>query len=66
MQNTKKKFRQDSIVFKKPGILSENLEILTSPNYPAVQYFLLKLHTRFLLTNIYKSMCEIFHILFRS
>ena len=33
------KFRQSSIVFEKPGILSENLKTLTSSNYPTVQYF---------------------------
>ena len=65
MQNPIQKFRQISIVFEKPGILSENLKILTSSNYPAVQYFLLK-GTRFLLTNFYKRMCGIFFILFGS
>ena len=35
MQNTIQKFRQSSIVFKKPGILSENLETMTTSNYPA-------------------------------
>ena len=60
------KFRQSSIVFEKLGILSENLKILTNSNYPTVQYFLLKLRTRFLLTNIYKVVCGIFLILFRS
>ena len=54
MQNTMLKFRQSSIVFGKPSILSENLKTLTSSNYPTVQYFLLKLRTRFLLTNVYK------------
>ena len=39
MQNIIQKFRQSSIVFEKPGILSENLKILTSSNYPTVQYF---------------------------
>ena len=67
MQNAIQKFRQSSIVFEKPGILSENLKTLTSSNYPAVQYFLLKLRTRFLLTNVYKRVCEkIFFIPFRS
>ena len=66
MQNTIQKFRQSTIVFKKPVILSKNLETLTSSNYPTVQYFLLKLRTRFLLTNVYKSVCGIFFILFRS
>ena len=65
MQNTIQKFRQSS-VFEKPGILSENLKTLTSFNYPTVQYFLLKLRTRFLLTNVYKRVCGIFFISFRS
>ena len=60
MQNTIQKFRQSSIVFEKPGILSENLKTLTSSNYPTVQYFLLKLRTRFLLTNVYKRVFGIF------
>ena len=44
MQNGIEKFRQSSIIFEKPGILSENLKTLTSSNYPTVQYFLLKLY----------------------
>ena len=47
MQNAIQRFRQSSIVFEKPGILSETL---TSSNNPTVQYFLLELRTRFLLT----------------
>ena len=43
MLNAIQKFRQSSIVFEKPGILSENLKTLTSSNYPTVQYFFLKL-----------------------
>ena len=66
MQNAIQKFRQSSIVFEKPGILSESLKTLMSSNYPTVQYFWLKLHTRFLLTNVYKQVCGIFFILFRS
>ena len=54
MQNTIQKFRQSSVVFEKPGILSENLETLTSSNYPTVQYFLLKLRAGFLLVNVCK------------
>ena len=42
MQNTTQKFRQTSLVFEEPGILSENLETLTSSNYPTVQYFFAK------------------------
>ena len=60
MQNPIQKFRQRPIVFKKPGILSENLKTFTSPNYPTVQYFWLKLYTRFLLTNVYKRVSGIF------
>ena len=61
MQNAIQKFRQSSIVFEKPGILSENLKTLTSSNYPTVQYFLVKLRTRFLLTNVYKRVWGIFY-----
>ena len=39
MQNPIQKFRQNSIVFKKPGILTENLKTLVTSNYPTVQYF---------------------------
>ena len=60
MQNPIQKFRQCPIVFEKPDILSENLETLTSSNYPTVQYILLKLYTRFLLTNVYKRVSGIF------
>ena len=59
MQNAIQKFRQSSIVFGKPGILSENLKTLTSSNYPTVQYFLLKLRTRFLLANVCERVCGI-------
>ena len=66
MQNPIQKFRQRSIVFEKTSILSENMKTLTSSNYPTVQYFLLKLCTRFLLTSVYKEVSQIFFILFRS
>ena len=66
MQNPIQKFRQSSIVFEKPGILSENLKTLASSNYPTVEYVLLKLCTRFLLTDVYKMVSGIFFILFRS
>ena len=66
MQNTVQKFRQSSIVFERPGILSENLKTLTNSNYLTVQYFLLKLRARFLLTNVYKNLGGIFLILSRS
>ena len=55
MQNTIQKFRQSTIVFKKLGILSKNLKTLTSSNYPTVLYFLLKLRTRFVYTNVYRK-----------
>ena len=60
MQNTIQKFRQSSIVFEKPGILSENLKTLMSSNYPTVQYFFAEILHTFLLTNVYKRMCRIF------
>ena len=66
MEDPIQKFRQNSIVFEKPSNLSENLKTLTSSNYPAVQYFLLKLWTRFPLINVYKRVSGILFILFRS
>ena len=60
MQNTIQKFRQSSIVFEKSGILSENLKTLTSSNYPTVQYFLLKLRTRFYLPMSTKGCVRLF------
>ena len=42
MENPKQKFRQSSVVFGKPGILSENLKTLTSSNYTTVQYLFAK------------------------
>ena len=60
MQNSIQKFRQSSIDFEKPGILSENLKTLTNSNYPTGQYLLLKLRTRFLFTNAYERVCGIF------
>ena len=60
MQNTIQKFRQSSIVFEEPGILSENLKTLTSSNYHTVQYLSMNLRTGFLLINVYKRVCGIF------
>ena len=60
MRNPIKKFRQKSIVFEKPGFLPEKLKTLTSSSYHRVQYFLLKLCTRFLLTNFCKTMFGVF------
>ena len=54
------KLRQTSIVLNKTGILSENLKTLTNSKYATVQYFLLKLRTRFSLTNLYNRVCGIF------
>ena len=54
-----KKFRQSSVVFEKPGILSEKLENLTSSNYHRVSYFLLKFTTHFLLTSVYQRILGI-------
>ena len=59
MQNAVQKFKQSSIVFEKPGILSENLKTLTTSNYPTVQYFLLKLRRPFLLTSVSEMVCGI-------
>ena len=53
MQNAIQKFRENSIVFEKPGILSENLKTLTA------QYFWLKRRACFLLTSVYKKVSGI-------
>ena len=66
MQNPIQKFRQNSIVFEKPGILSEDLKAFTISNYPTVQYFLLKLCTHFIPTNVYKWVSGIFYIFYFS
>ena len=58
MQNPIQESRQSSTAFEKPGILTENLKTLTNSKCPTVQYFLLKLRTRFLLTNVYKRVKE--------
>ena len=42
MQNPTPNFRQSSVVFEKPGILSEKSKVLTSSNYHKLRYFLLK------------------------
>ena len=60
MRNIIQKFRQTSIVFKEPGFLYEKLKTLTRSNSHRVQYFLLKIRTRFLLTNVYLSVCSRF------
>ena len=49
MKNPLQIFRQSSTIFEKTGILSEKVKILTNSNYHRVQYFLLRLRTRFLL-----------------
>ena len=49
--------------FRETRYLSENLKVLTSSNYPTIQYFLLKLRTRFPLPNVYKLVRGIFFIL---
>ena len=53
MQNSIQNFRQSSIVFEKPDVLFEKLKTLVSSNYHMVEYFLVRLSTHFLLTNIY-------------
>ena len=63
MQNTIKKFRQSSIAFEKPGILSENLKTLTSSNYPRVQYSLLKFRTRFTCQCSQNSVWDFFYFI---
>ena len=47
MQNLVQKSRQSSIVFEKPGILSEKLKTLTSSNYWRAEYFFAEIFCTF-------------------
>ena len=49
-----------TIVSEQPVISSENFKTLTSSNYRTVQYFLIKICTHFLLTNVDKRECGIY------
>ena len=49
------KYIQSSIASEKPGIFPEKSKTLTSSNYHRVEYFLLKLCTRLLLTKLDKN-----------
>ena len=65
MLNPIQKFRQSSIVFEKPGLLSEKLKTLTSSNYHTVQYFCWNFtHLSYLPMST--KTCSRFFILFRS
>ena len=63
MQNSIQKFWQSSIVFEKPGILSENLKTLMSSNYPTVQYFLLNFAHVFYLPMSTKACVRFFYFI---
>ena len=66
MQNAIQKFRQSSIVFEKPGILSENLKTLTNSNYPRVEYFFAGTLHSFPIYQCLQNGERDFSILFRS
>ena len=59
MQNSIQKFRQSSIVFEKPGILSESLKTFTSFNYPAAETS----HTFSTYQCLSKDMWDFFHFI---
>ena len=64
MQNTIQIFRQRSIAFEKPGILSENLKTLTSSNYPTVQYFFAETsHTFYTYQCLQKGVWDFFYFI---
>ena len=64
MQNTIQKFRQSSIVFEKPGILSEDLKTLTSSNYPTVQLFFADSSTFSTFQRRQKSVRDFFYFIY--
>ena len=66
MQNPLSKLKLTSIIFKKPGFLSEKSRTFTSSNYHRVQYFLVKFPHVFYLVMSTKGCAGFFFILFRS
>ena len=65
MENPIQKFRQSSIVFEKPGILSEDLKTLTSSNYPTVQLFFAETsHTFSTFQRRQKSVRDFFYFIY--
>ena len=66
MQNPIPKFTQKYIISEKLGYLPEKRKTLTISNYHGVEYFLLKLCTRFLQNNVYKMVFTVVFILLRS
>ena len=66
MQNAIEKFRQSSIAFEKPDILSQKFKTLTSSIYPTVQYFWLNFAQSFYLPLSKKGCVVFFFILCRS
>ena len=64
MQNTIQKFRQNSIAFEKPDILSENLKTLTSSNYSYSSVFSAKTsHTFSTERRLQKSVWDFFYFI---
>ena len=60
MENPIQKVRQSSIVFEKPGYLTETFKTFTSSNYLSAEHLLLKFFTRFPLTSVYKRVFRSF------
>ena len=60
MQNAIQKFRQNSIVFEKPGILPQNLKTLTSSNYSTGQHFFTETSHTLSTYHSLKKVCGIF------
>ena len=63
MQNTVQKFRQNSIVFEKPGILSENFD---EPQLSYSSIFFAETSNRFYTHQCLQKVVWDFFILFRS
>ena len=63
MQNAIQKFRQNSVVFGKPGILSENLKTLKAPTILQFNIFAETLHTFSTYHCLKKSVWDFFNFI---
>ena len=66
MQNSIPKLRQAPIISKNQGFFAWKIENFDELQLPEFNIFLLKFCTRFVLSDVYKRVCGIFFILFRS
>ena len=62
MQNPIQNFRQSSVIFEKPGILSENLKTFDELQLPYSSIFFAETSHTFLLINVHKRVCGLLEL----